>query len=345
MSREGLVFAVAGATGAVGREMMRLVEGSDLPVAAVKLLASARSEGKKLAFRGTEVAVERLTPESFAGVDIALFSCGGDRSKEFAPAAVSHGTVVIDNSSAYRMDDRVPLVVPEVNAEASAQHQGIIANPNCSTIQMVLPLKVLSDSPGLLRVVVATYQSASGAGQAGIDELVTETRRALDGEAPGHDVFTHPLPFEALPHIGSFVDSGYTTEELKMTFETRKILGLPDLPVSATCVRVPVLRGHSEAVTVDLAGAANVADVRARMDALDNLVVVDDPSRNKYPLARVADGECDTYVGRIRRDIDRPSTLHFWVVSDNLLKGAAFNAVQIAQDVVSNKLYGAARTC
>lgn len=334
----GYVVAVAGATGAVGREMLRALAEVDFPLAEVRALASARSVGKKLPFRGTELTVAELTPEAFGGAQIALFSAGASRSKDFGPAAVERGAVVIDNSSAFRMQPDVPLVVPEVNFDACRDHRGLIANPNCSTIQMVLPLKVLADAPGLERVVVSTYQSASGAGQSGIDELVDGTRRLLRGEQPEAKTFAHPLPFEVLPHIGSFHANGYTTEELKMTYETRKILGLPGLPVSATCVRVPVVRSHSEAVTVDLSGDADLEDVRARFAAMEGLVVQDDPSRNFYPLARVAEGRRETFVGRLRRDVDRPCTLHFWVVSDNLLKGAATNAVDIAQRMVSEGL-------
>jgi aspartate-semialdehyde dehydrogenase len=331
----GLRIAVAGATGAVGREMMRLVESSGLAIDELRPLASARSAGTRLTFRGAEVEVRELRPDSFEGIDYALFSAGAARSREFAPPAVAAGAVVIDNSSAFRMNPDVPLVVPEVNAEAARAHKGIIANPNCSTIQLVLPLKVLSDAPGLERVVVSTYQSASGAGQSGIDELLAGSRAYLAGEAePAPATFAHPLAFEALPHIGSFQPSGYTDEELKLTNETRKIMSLPGLDISATCVRVPVTRGHSESVTVDLAGPCDLDEVRARMSALPNLVVRDEPSRNIYPLARVANGQTDTYVGRLRRDVNRSQTLHFWVVSDNLLKGAAFNAVQILTSLV-----------
>ncbi len=331
----GLRIAVAGATGAVGREMMRLVESSGLAIDELRPLASARSAGTRLTFRGAEVEVRELRPDSFEGIDYALFSAGAARSREFAPPAVAAGAVVIDNSSAFRMNPDVPLVVPEVNAEAARAHKGIIANPNCSTIQLVLPLKVLSDAPGLAGVVGSTYQRARGAGQSGIDELLAGSRAYLAGEAePAPATFAHPLAFEALPHIGSFQPSGYTDEELKLTNETRKIMSLPGLDISATCVRVPVTRGHSESVTVDLAGPCDLDEVRARMSALPNLVVRDEPSRNIYPLARVADGQTDTYVGRLRRDVNRSQTLHFWVVSDNLLKGAAFNAVQILTSLV-----------
>ncbi|MBN1946735.1 MAG: aspartate-semialdehyde dehydrogenase [Bradymonadales bacterium] len=334
----GMVFAIAGATGAVGREMLRELEESDLPVAGLRLLASERSAGSKLRFRSTEVEVEPLRPEAFAGVQVALFSAGAERSLLFAPCAVEHGAVVIDNSSAFRMDPRVPLVVPEVNPAECERHQGIIANPNCSTIQLVLPVKVLVDAVGVERLVVSTYQSASGAGQSGIEELLLETRRFLDGESPRARIFAHPLPFEVVPQIGEFSSSGFSQEEIKMIQETRKILGLPDLQVAATCVRVPVIRGHSESVTVDLEREIAVEEVRRRFASMPGLVVQDEPARNNYPLARVAQGRRETFVGRIRKDLDRARTLHFWVVSDNLLKGAATNAVQIAQQLACRRL-------
>lgn len=334
----GLTIAVAGATGAVGREMLRALEQVDIPIAEVRALASPRSKGKTVRFRNETITVSVLTNDAFSGVDIALFSAGATRAKQFGPAAVERGAVVIDNSSAFRMDPDVPLVIPEVNPTDCAKHRGIIANPNCSTIQLVLPLKVLSDEPGLERVVVSTYQSASGAGQSGIDELLDGSRAMLDNKEPAAKTFPHPLPFEVLPHIGDFTASGYTSEELKMTFESRKILGLPHLDLSATCVRVPVLRGHSEAVTVDLPRRVDVAWIRDQFQKMPGLVVQDEPGRNIYPLARVAEGRNETFVGRIRHDIERPKTVHFWVVSDNLLKGAATNAVQIAEYMVKEQL-------
>lgn len=334
----GLTVAVAGATGAVGREMVRALEQVDFPVAEVRALASPRSKGKTVRFRDEDIAVTVLSDDAFADVDIALFSAGATRAKQFGPAAVERGAVVIDNSSAFRMDPDVPLVVPEVNPADCADHHGIIANPNCSTIQLVLALKVLSDDPGIERVVVSTYQSASGAGQSGITELLDGSRAILDNKEPIAKTFAHPLPFEILPHIGDFTASGYTSEELKMTFESRKILGLPHLDLSATCVRVPVVRGHSEAVTVDLTRAVEVPWIRDQFRKMPGLIVQDEPARNIYPLARVAEGRTETFVGRIRVDIERPKTIHFWVVSDNLLKGAATNAVQIAQHLVKNRL-------
>jgi aspartate-semialdehyde dehydrogenase len=323
--------AVVGATGAVGREMIRMLEASPLPIGKVSLFASARSAGKPLTVRGVEVAVQELTADVFGGVDIALFSAGGSRSLEFAPAAARSGCVVVDNSSAWRMDPTVPLVVPEVNGEALADHHGIIANPNCSTIQMVLPLQALHNAAGLKRVVVSTYQSASGAGQSGIDELFAVTRAALAGEPLFNKTFSRPLAFDVVPQIGDFLASGYTSEEEKMRKETRKIMGLPSLNVSATCVRVPVERGHLEAVTVDLERPLSAAEARAAIEAFPGVIVMDDPSTKTFPVARDCVGRGETFVGRIREDGDLPTTLHFWVVSDNLLKGAAWNAVQIAE--------------
>ncbi|MCA9562547.1 MAG: aspartate-semialdehyde dehydrogenase [Myxococcales bacterium] len=334
MSPSGLRVAIAGATGAVGKEMLATLEATKLPVSEIRPLASPRSAGKQVTFRDQAWTVQTLTKDSFEGIDVALFSCGGSRSKEFAPAAAAVGAVVIDNSSAFRMDADVPLVVPEVNPDACADHRGIIANPNCSTIQLMLPLKVLAEAPGLDRVIVSTYQSSSGAGQAGMDELEAGIRAFASGEEPTAKVFPHPLAFDAIPHIGTFQANRYTDEELKLTNESRKILSIPDLDISGTCVRVPVFRCHSESVTVDLRGDFDVAEIQERMDAFPNLVLVDDLERNKYPLARVSEGSNDTYVGRLRRDVNRSRTLHFWLVSDNLLKGAAFNAVQIAEYVV-----------
>jgi aspartate-semialdehyde dehydrogenase len=335
-------LAVVGATGLVGSEILEVLDNHNFKFDQLLLVASPRSVGKKMEYRGEEYTIIGLGDAVAQKPDIAIFSAGGSTSLEWAPKFAEAGTIVIDNSSAWRMDPSKKLVVPEINASKLRIDDRIIANPNCSTIQMVLPLKVLADAPGLERVVVATYQSASGAGQAGIDELLEGTKRWLGGEEPQAKTFAHPLPFEVLPHIGSFEPNGYSTEELKMTYETRKILGIPELAVSATCVRVPVIRGHSEAVTVDLAGEVELEEVRARFSAMPGLVVQDEPGRNFYPLARVAQGRRETFVGRLRRDLDRPRTLHFWVVSDNLLKGAATNAVQIAEAMVREGLIGRA---
>jgi aspartate-semialdehyde dehydrogenase len=329
----GVRIAVAGATGAVGREMMALLERRDvLPVAEVVPLASARSAGTRLRFRDRDCEVASLDTFDFAGVDYALFSAGGDRSRQHAPRAAAAGAVVIDNSSAFRMDDGVPLVVPEVNAGALAVHRGIVANPNCSTIQMVLVLQALHRAAGLRRVVVSTYQSTSGAGQQGMDELQDQLRATLGGEALVPRVFRHPIALDCLPAIGEVTAAtGYTQEEEKMVYETRKILGLPALAVSATCVRVPVMRGHQESLTVDLERPLRAAEARAVLASMPGLRVEDEPAAHRYPTARQCEGDLDTWVGRIREDIALAGTLHCWVASDNLLKGAAWNAVQIAE--------------
>lgn len=347
----GLSVAIVGATGAVGAEMIKQVEARLPSNVRLSALASARSAGTTLPFRDGEVKVEALRGvESFHGVDVALFSAGGSTSKEFAPQATAAGALVVDNSSAFRMDEDVPLVVPEVNMAAASDAlltrggRGIIANPNCSTIQMVVALQPLHAAAGLERVIVSTYQSASGAGRSGISELLEGTRaKVLEEQEPAPARFAHPLAFEALPHIDVFFDNGYTREELKMTYETRKIMGLPSLPVSATCVRVPVVRAHSEAVTAEFARPINASEARELLAAAPGVIVQDDPGNALYPLARQASGKDDTFVGRLREDLDRPQTLHFWVVSDNLLKGAATNAVQIVEELMAAGQLAAAR--
>jgi aspartate-semialdehyde dehydrogenase len=333
-----LHIAIVGATGAVGREMIASVLSSSLPISKISLLASARSEGKKMMVGDEEVTVRTLTNDAFEGVDLALFSAGGGRSLEFAPAAVKAGCVVVDNSSAWRMDPEVPLVVPEVNPDALADHKGIIANPNCSTIQMVLPLMALHKAAGLKRVIVSTYQSAAGAGQAGIDELWAGAKAALADEPLPAKTFSRPLAFDAIPQIGDFTDTGYTTEERKMLYETRKILGLPELASSATCVRVPVARGHLESVTADLERPLSAAAAKEAIAAFPGVVLKDDPANMDFPVARDCVGRTETFVGRVRVDEVLPNTIHFWVVSDNLLKGAATNAVQIAEALNDNGL-------
>jgi aspartate-semialdehyde dehydrogenase len=326
--------AVAGATGLVGTEMLRTLERLDFPVKSLKPLASERSKGKSVTFRGEQVPVEVLTEDSFAGVEIALFSAGGSTSKQFAPAAAKAGCVVVDNSSAWRMDPEVPLVVPEVNAGAIANHKGIIANPNCSTIQMVVVLKPLHDAARITRVVVSTYQAVSGAGKAALDELDAQTRAMLDGETrPACSVFPHPIAFNCLPQIPqskAFIDNGYSTEEMKMVNETKKIMGDDAIRVTATTVRVPVHTGHSESVNVETERKLTAAEAREVLGKAPGVVVQDDLANEVYPLAIDAAGKDATFVGRIREDISHPSALDMWIVSDNLLKGAALNAVQIA---------------
>ncbi len=337
MEKREFNIAVVGATGAVGREMMAILEQRDFPVAKLRAMASHRSQGKTFEFAGETIEVEDLEKADFSGVDYALFSAGSEVSRQHASRAVESGAVVIDNTSAFRMDPQTPLVVPEVNPEAMDDHQGIIANPNCSTIQMVVALKPLAENFGIERVVVSTYQSASGAGQSGVTELLEGVRAKGAGEQePTPSTFAHPLAFEALPHIDVFDDSGYTREELKMIRETRKILDDSRLDISATCVRVPVVRCHSEAVTVDLDEPVDADKIRALWRRSPGVEVLDEPENATYPLSRPAEGTDPCWVGRIRRDLGRPQTLHFWVVSDNLRKGAALNTIQIAESLAED---------
>lgn len=328
------VVAVAGATGVVGRQMLRVLEERRFPVKDIKLLASARSVGQKMTFHGEEIAVEELTEHSFKGVDIALFSAGGGTSKKFAPCAAKDGCIVVDNSSAWRMDPTVPLVVPEVNADQIPEHRGIIANPNCSTIQMVVVLKPLHDAAKLTRVIVSTYQAVSGAGKDAIEELRAQTAAILAGKEYAPKIFPHQIAFNCIPQIpqsDAFTENGYTSEEMKMVNETKKILGLPDLPVSATTVRVPVVTGHSESVNIETEKKLSADEARRLLAGALGVIVQDDPRNQIYPLASNCAGSGDTYVGRIREDLSHPHGLAMWIVSDNLLKGAAYNAVQIAE--------------
>ncbi len=329
----GLRVAVVGATGAVGREMLRCLYRRSFPVAEVVALASSRGAGGAVSFGDDSVPVRLLGPDSFRGVDLALFSAGGDVSREYAPRAVAAGAVVVDNSSAWRMDPEVPLIVPEVNAAALAGHSGIVANPNCSTIQLVVALAPLHTRAGLRRVVVSTYQSASGAGQRAVDELLAQTSAALDPERPPLPPDIHPktLAFNCVPQVDAFLDDGVTKEERKMVLETRKILGVPSLRVHATCVRVPVDRGHSESVNVEMERALSPEEARSILDDAPGVEVLDDPGSGVYPTPLETAGTDAIYVGRIRRDDTVEHGLAFWVVADNLLKGAALNSVQIAE--------------
>jgi len=328
------VVAVAGVTGAVGREMLAVLEDRDFPASEVIALASARSAGKRVPFAGDELVVREMAEDSFGGVDIALFSAGASISRQFRDSVVSSGCVMIDNSSAFRMEDDVPLVVPEVNREDIAQHSGVIANPNCSTIQMVVALKPLHDLAPIRRVVVATYQAASGAGAAAMQELYDQTEQFLAGEELTVEQFAHRIAFNCIPHIDVFLDDGSTKEEWKMVVETRKIMGLPDLAVHATCVRVPVLRCHSEAVDVEFSQPVDLAEVRAALAAAPGITVLDDPGSALYPMPATLEGSDATYVGRIRTDASVPHAVSMWVVADQLRKGAALNAVQIAEELL-----------
>ncbi len=330
----GKTIAVAGATGLVGACILKTLQDRNFPVKKIKLLASVRSKGKRLTFRGESFPVEVLHKNSFAGVDIALFSAGGATSKEFAPRAADAGCVVIDNSSAWRMDPKVPLVVPEVNAGAVQKHQGIIANPNCSTIQMVVVLKPLHDAATIERIVVSTYQAVSGAGKNALDELHAQTRDILEGRKPRCIVFPHQIAFNCIPQVpqnDAFLENGYSTEEMKMIEETRKIMGDDRIRVTATTVRVPVHTGHGESVNVQTKEKLTAQRARELLARAPGIVVQDDLAHQVYPLASQAVGKSATYVGRIREDLSHPSALDMWIVSDNLLKGAAYNAVQIAE--------------
>ncbi|HSB33223.1 MAG TPA: aspartate-semialdehyde dehydrogenase [Nitrospirota bacterium] len=328
------VVAVAGATGAVGREMLELLEERKFPVSDLVPLASERSEGERVAFKGRNIIVRKLDKDSFKDVDIALFSAGSERSLAFAPAAVKSGAVVIDNSSAFRMDPEVPLVVPEVNAHALGKHKGIIANPNCSTIAMVMVLKPIHDKARIRRVVVTTFQSVSGTGKEAMDELANQTVALLNFRDVEKKVYPHQIAFNCIPHIDSFLDDGYTREEMKMLQETRKIMEDDTIRVTATTVRVPVFRCHSEAVNIELATSLSANEVRAVLAAAPGVLVYDDPKKNLYPLAIDVAGKDETYVGRIREDESVPNGINLWIVSDNLRKGAALNAVQIAEQLI-----------
>lgn len=328
---QGVRIAVVGATGAVGREILNLLVDFPAPIRELYLLASPRSAGKTFDFHGKSYVIQNAHDFDFHQADIALCSAGASVSRELAPRILEAGCLMVDNTSAFRRDSRYPLVVPEINGHLILPQSGIIANPNCSTIQMVLALKVIHDLAGLKSVRVATYQSCSGAGQKGIDALVDETRRALDGNRPTESkVHARGIAFDCVPQIGPFLDSGFSEEEDKMMFETRKILDLPDLPVSATCVRVPVMRSHSEVVHVTTEKAFELEKIIDALDNSDGLQVTDKQDIHLYPTATQAAGHTDTFVGRIRRDPCDPNGIILWIVSDNLLKGAAWNAVQIA---------------
>ena len=323
--------AIAGATGAVGTEFLKLLEARDFPMKSLRLLASSRSAGSKLKFRGENLEVEELTPKSFKGIDIAFFSAGGSRSKEFAPHAVDSGAVVIDNSSAFRMDEKVPLVVPEINPKQVFEHQGLIANPNCSTIQMVVALNPIHRAANIQRVVVSTYQAVSGAGASAMEELKQQLRAWANDEPMKQEVFPTQIAFNLFPHIDVFQDNGYTKEEMKMVHETRKIMNAPNMHISATCVRVPVLRAHSEAVWVETEKPLSESEARELFEKEPGIVVQDERESGGYPTPWHITETQETYVGRIRKDISHPNGLTFWVVADQLYKGAALNAIQIAE--------------
>ncbi|GEA15272.1 MAG: aspartate-semialdehyde dehydrogenase [Moorella sp. (in: firmicutes)] len=328
--------AVVG-TGAVGQTMLKVLEERNFPVGQLKVLATSRSAGKTVTFRGEEYVVEETTPASFAGIDVALFA-GGEASRIYGRAAVEAGAVVIDNSNNFRMDPEVPLVVPEVNPQDVRWHKGLIANPNCSTIQMVVALKPIYDAAGIKRIVVSTYQAVSGAGQEAIDELRQQSRQVLAGEEVTGKVFPWQIAFNCLPHIDVFLENGYSKEEMKMVNETKKIMGDDQIQVTATTVRVPVFNGHSEAINVETREKLTAAAARELLRRAPGVVVVDDLEAKAYPLAIQADGRDEVFVGRIREDFTIANGLNMWVVADNLRKGAATNAVQIAELLVQEGL-------
>ncbi len=332
--------AVAGATGAVGGAMLETLARRNFPLAELRLLASERSVGKKLFFKGKEIAVQQMTQDSFKGIDVALFSAGASRSFEFAPAAAAAGAVVVDNSSAYRMDPEIPLVVPEVNPHAIAQYKkrGIIANPNCSTIQMLVALKPIHDKVRIKRIVVSTYQAVSGTGAKAIEELRQQVMDYAAGKPLQHKVYPHQIAFNCLPQIDSFLDNGYTKEEMKMVNETRKMFEDPTIGVTATTVRVPVFYGHSEAVNIETEKKITAAEVKALLKDAPGVQLVDEPTLSQYPMAIDCAGRFETLVGRIREDESIANGINLWVVSDNILKGAALNAVQIAEVLVREYL-------
>jgi aspartate-semialdehyde dehydrogenase len=335
---KGYIVAVVGATGAVGAEMLATLEKRDFPVRDIRMLASSRSVGKRLRFKGEDIPVQELKADSFGGVELALFSAGAARSKEFAPAAVKAGAVVVDNSSAFRMDAEVPLVVPEVNPEKIKEHKGIIANPNCSTIIMVVPLWPLHKEARIKRVVVSTYQAASGAGAGAMAELQRQIGEIGEGKSATVSVLPQQIAYNLFPHVDVFLPNGYTKEEMKMVLETRKIFGDESISVTATCVRVPVLRAHSEAVNVETERKLTPDDVRRILSSAPGVKVVDDTGKPLYPMPLLATGRDDVLVGRIREDISQSSAIDMFISGDQLLKGAALNAVQIAELVVSGKI-------
>jgi aspartate-semialdehyde dehydrogenase len=331
----GQRVAVVGATGAVGQTTLKLLKERNFPVRERRAFASERSAGKRVKFGDDAIAVEPLAANVFKGIDIALFSAGSPQSREFAPAAVKAGAIVIDKSSAFRMDPEVPLVVPEINGAAARRHRGIVACPNCTTIVTVMPLKPLHDAGGLRRVVATSFQAVSGAGVNGVEELREQTMAWARGERMTAKFFQHQIAFNVIPHIDKFVEGGYTGEEMKLVNEVRKILDLPDLMVAPTTVRVPVFTAHSISVNAETERKVTAAAAREAFGKFPGLKVLDDPARNRYPMPIVVEGHDDCYVGRIREDLSCPSALNFWVVGDQLRKGAALNGIQIAELLIA----------
>jgi len=331
----GQRVAVVGATGAVGQTTLKLLEERNFPVRDIRLFASARSIGKKLIFKGESIPVEVVSAECFKGIDVAFFSAGGSQSKEFAPFAVKAGAVVIDKSSAFRMEPTVPLVVPEINGAEARRHQGIVSCPNCTTIVTVMPLKPLHDAGKLRRVVATSFQAVSGAGVGGVEELRAQTMAWSKGEKLAPKFFQHQIAFNVIPHIDKFGEGGYTGEEMKLVNEVRKILDAPDLAISPTTVRVPVFTAHSISVNAETERHLTAAQAREAFDRFPGLRVYDDPAQNKYPMPIIVEGQDDCFVGRIREDISTANGINFWVVGDQLRKGAALNGIQIAELLIN----------
>jgi len=331
---EGYRIAIVGATGMVGQEFVRVLEQRNFPIESIDLLASDRSAGKKLFFLHKEIVVKETTLESFKNIDIALFSAGSEISRYYSPIAAQSGAVVIDNSSAFRMDPKVPLVVPEINPEDIKKHRGIIANPNCSTIQMVAALYPLHKVNTIKRIIVSTFQSVSGTGTAAVDELTLQSKQVLDGQSVVPHVYPHQIAFNVLPEIDVFLDNSYTKEEWKMVEETRKIMHANDLAISATCARVPVFIGHSEAINVEFSKAMSPDEARRILAQAQGVKLLDDPTISLYPQPWSTAGTDEVFVGRIRRDSSHENGLVMWVVADNIRKGAALNAVQIAEVMI-----------
>ncbi|ARJ40081.1 aspartate-semialdehyde dehydrogenase [Sporosarcina sp. P21c] len=339
---KNVTVAIVGATGAVGTKILEKLVERNFPATSIKLLASKRSAGNEIIAGGKTYIVQETTPEAFEGIDIAFFSAGGSISEKFAHDAVKSGAVVIDNTSAFRMDPNTPLVVPEVNPQELKNHSGIIANPNCSTIQMVAALKPIKDQYGLSKLIVSTYQAVSGAGVEAIDELAEQSKKFTDRSEIQAEVLPsasakrhYPIAFNAIPQIDSFDESGYTLEELKMINETKKIFGDQNMAVAATCVRLPVVSGHSESVYIEIdQDNVTVKDIQSLMRNAEGIVLQDDPASQLYPMPLYAEDKDEVFVGRIRKDLDNPKGFHLWIVSDNLLKGAALNSVQIAEALI-----------
>jgi aspartate-semialdehyde dehydrogenase len=331
---KGFRVAIVGATGMVGQEFIKVLEQRSFPMDSIELLASDRSAGKKMFVNHHELVVKETTPESFKKIDIALFSAGSETSRYFSPIAAQSGAVVIDNSSAFRMDPKVPLVVPEINAEDIKRHKGIIANPNCSTIQLVVALNPLHKVNAIKRLVAATYQAVSGTGSAAVEELTEQAKQVLDGQTTVPHVYPHQIAFNILPEIDVFLDNDYTKEEWKMVEETRKIMHAPDIAISAVCVRVPVFIGHSEALHIEFSQPMAPDEAKRILAQAPGIKILDDPAISLYPQPWSAAGTDEVFVGRIHRDASHPNGLVMWVVADNLRKGAALNAVQIAEEMV-----------